>query len=178
MPNPDVCSRPPAVPLSCDAADLTASGPSWLVWLADDRDVVVVRSAPTFAAAVTAGRAYRAAWNGRVLGVEDPAGVPVPDEQWAPLVDTAGPLPYIYTVELRSASAIGRGCVSTLWTTTDLDSAIRHRARLPDHLRRRTLIVSNAPDGASPPRFPVRPNSVEHDDMARTRSDSLCSRVP
>ncbi|MFC7962401.1 hypothetical protein [Rhodococcoides kroppenstedtii] len=146
---------PKPVLRACDVVDLTCGEPSWLVWLRDDKGACIVRSAPTYTAAIEVGRAYRAAWSGAVLGIESPAGVDVPSEQWEPLLDTDRSLPYVYTVELRSGAVAGREHVSVLWTTTDLDSAIRHRSLLPHHLRRRTLIVSNAPDGAVAPRFPI-----------------------
>jgi hypothetical protein len=40
--------------------------------------------------------------------------------------------------------------VSALWTSTDLDEALRWRDLLPDDLRGRSLVVSNAPDGHYP----------------------------
>ena len=138
------------IPRASDALDLADHDPSWLVWMVGLDDAMVVRSAPTFDAVIDAARAYSAAWNARVAIVEDPAGSPVAEELWVPLLRTDDPLPYLYTVECRSPSVAGRECVSTLWTTTDLESAIRHRALLPQHLRVRTLIVSNSPDGRSP----------------------------
>lgn len=155
-------------PRSCDAVDLTDTSPSWLVWVVDDRGVAVVRSAPTLTAALVTGRAYSAAWNGRVVAIEDPTGTAVPEDQWSPFLESDDPLPHIYTVELRSSPLAGRDCVSALWTTTDLSSAVRHRALLPDHLRRRTLIVSNAPDGAVTPRLPIPTSAIERASTAST----------
>lgn len=144
----------PMIPRSCDVSEPTIGGPQWLIWLVDDQGEVSVRCAPTLRAVVDIGRAYRAEWCGQVLGIEGPAGEMIPARQWSAALETAGPLPYIYRVELRSLNFDGQECVTVLWSTTDLDSAIRRRATLPDHLRRRSLIVSNAPDGASPLTLP------------------------
>lgn len=64
------------------------------------------------------------------------------------LVESTAPLPYVLTVELRSPHTTGgQEMVSALWTSTDLDEALRWRSLLPAGLRRRTLVVGNAPDG-------------------------------
>lgn len=150
-----------SVPRSCDLLDLVAedtepdgpwradgSGRRFLVWLIDDRGVSIVRSAAGLAGAVDAARAYCAAWGGHIQFIEGPDGVVVDEARWAADVASTLPLPHVYTVEIRSPdSAVHRGVVSTLWTTTSIDDARRWRASLPGHLRRRSLIVSNAPDG-------------------------------
>lgn len=64
------------------------------------------------------------------------------------LVESTAPLPYVLTVELRSPHTTGgQEMVSALWTSTDLDKALRWHSLLPAGLRRRTLVVGNAPDG-------------------------------
>ncbi|MGB3771993.1 MAG: hypothetical protein WBA00_12700 [Rhodococcus sp. (in: high G+C Gram-positive bacteria)] len=123
----------------------------FLVWLIDDRDTVIIRSAASLAAAVEVARAYRDAWGGRVRYIEHPDGGVVAPDEWEPLLATPDPLPYVYTVELRTPRSAGCDeLVSALWTSTDLDEAVRWRAMLPAALRARTLIVSNAPDGHYP----------------------------
>ncbi|WP_328814141.1 hypothetical protein [Rhodococcus sp. NBC_00297] len=163
--------RFPEAPRSCDLLDLVddkaidrvngrrstgdASAESgsggFLVWLVDDKDTVVVRSASSLPEAAEAARAYRAAWGGHVRFIEGPDNELVPRSEWGPLVESTAPLPYVFTVELRSPhSTGGQELVSALWTSTDLAEALRWRNLLPVGLRRRTLVVSNAPDGHYP----------------------------
>lgn len=153
--------RVPYVPRSCDFVDVGAfestgvDGPEgvggrFLVWLVDDRDTVIVRAADGLAGAVEVARAYCAAWGAVVLFVEDADGALIEEDKWVSLVAAREPLPYVYTVELRSPRSDLRGVVSALWTTTVLADALRWRAALPMALRARTLVVSNAPD--RPPR--------------------------
>ncbi|KQU01933.1 hypothetical protein ASG56_20640 [Rhodococcus sp. Leaf7] len=121
------------------------------MWLIDDRDTVIVRPAASLAAAVEVARAYRDAWGGHVRYVEHPDGGVVAPDEWEPLLETPAPLPYVYTVELRTSRSAGCDeLVSALWTSTDLDEAVRWRTLLPAALRGRALIVSNAPDGHYP----------------------------
>lgn len=164
-------------PRSCDFLDLVRRSPEdvvrrhpnedshgqspgdrFLVWLVDDRDAVVVRAAATFSAAVEVARAYRAAWGGSVRYIEGPDGGIVEPDEWEQLIAVDVPLPYVYTVELRSPRPAGvnetHELVSALWTTTDPTEALRWRALLPARLRERTLVVSNAPDGHYPHRQP------------------------
>ncbi|MBY6709076.1 hypothetical protein HQ308_20000 [Rhodococcus sp. BP-241] len=152
------------VPRSCDFLDVTGQDTAhgsevghFLVWLIDDSGAVVVRAAATLPAAVDAARAYCAAWGANVHYIENREGVIVPREQWKSLFTTADPLPYVYTVELRSPPSTGPDeLITALWTSTDLARAVRWRASLPESLRRRTLIVSNAPDGHHPHKPPAR----------------------
>ncbi|MBP1117955.1 hypothetical protein JOE30_003752 [Rhodococcus sp. PvP016] len=160
------------VPRSCDLLDLVEGRPAidiaadvddpnsvasvvrrrgFLVWLIDDRDTVVVRSAATLSSAVEVARAYRAAWGGKVRFIEGPDGELVDRAEWEQLVESSAPLPYVYTVELRSPRSNGISeVVSALWTSTDLSEALQWRSLLPDDLRSRALVVSNAPDGHYP----------------------------
>ena len=129
----------------------------FLVWLIDDRDSVVVRSAATLTGAAETARAYCAAWGGHVRYIEGPSGELVDRDQWEHLAQSQAPLPYVYTVELRSPRSAGRDeLVTALWTSTDLAEALRWRGLLPAHLRGRTLVVSNAPDGHHPNPRPTR----------------------
>lgn len=157
----DMAHRSDPTPRSCDFLDLAAgrgdsadgSAAGFLVWLVDDRDTVVVRAASTLVGAAQAARAYCAAWGAQVRYVEDPQGGIVDPQVWGPLFAAAGPLPYVYTVELRAPASTGRAeLVSALWTSTDPAEALRWRSLLPEPLRGRTLVVSNAPDGHYPPR--------------------------
>ena len=157
-----------AMPRSCDLlglvrAESTVSAGDggsadvglFLVWLIDDRDTVVVRAAVTLSAVIEAARAYTAGWGGELRYVEGPDGELLPRALWEPLMQIDDPLPYVYTVELRSPrAASGQELVTALWTSADVDEALRWRALLPATLRRRTLVVSNAPDGHYPPRRP------------------------
>ena len=125
----------------------------FLVWLIDDRDTVIVRAAVTLSAVMDTVRAYTAGWGGEVRYVESPDGEILPRALWEPLMQIDDPLPYVYTVELRSPRAAGgQELVTALWTSADLDEALRWRTLLPAALRSRTLVVSNAPDGHYPRR--------------------------
>lgn len=125
----------------------------FLVWLIDDRDTVVVRAAASLSAVIEAARAYTAGWGGELRYVEGPDGQIVPRALWEPLMQLDDPLPYVYTVELRSPRGAGLlELVTALWTSADLDEAVRWRTLLPAALRSRTLVVSNAPDGHYPRR--------------------------
>jgi hypothetical protein len=94
--------------------------------------------------------------------VEGPGGEIVPPSDWeSPGPST--PLPYVYTVELRSPRAAGGAeLISALWTSTDLAEALRWRNLLPAGLRSRALVVSNAPDGhyPNPVRDQARPGDL------------------
>jgi hypothetical protein len=150
--------RPGSAPAAANTDDVDGdTDPGrFLVWLIDDRETVVVRAAAGLPAAVQVARAYCAAWGGQVHHIEDPHGSVLAPSEWAPLLSASAPLPYLWTVELRtSATADGHELVSALWTSTDLDEALRWRASMPDDLRSRTLIVSNAPDGHHPHRRPI-----------------------
>ncbi|WP_156380399.1 MULTISPECIES: hypothetical protein [unclassified Rhodococcus (in: high G+C Gram-positive bacteria)] len=148
--------RTQPTPRSCDFLEVMGTSdiePSsrFLVWLIDDRDTVVVRAAADVSSAVRTARAHCAAWGARVQYIEGPDGRIVDRADWEPSMTGPHPLPYVYTVELRSPRATGRDeLVSALWTSTDLDEALRWRDMLPDDLRGRSLVVSNAPDGHYP----------------------------
>ena len=140
------------VPRSCDLLDLTdvhgaAGERGYLVWMMDDRKTVLVRAAPTLRDAADTARVYCRAWGAVVLSIEDPLGGLVSEAEWAPLLASVEPLRYLFTVELRSSPGNAHEHVTTLWTTPDVDAARRWRDMLPEVLRRRTLIVSDAPDG-------------------------------
>lgn len=161
-------SRSHQPPRSCDFLDLvggdrgsgasTRAGRGFLVWVVDDQGTVVVRSAASLPEACEVARAYCAAWGGQVQLVEGPGGELVDRTEWEQLAEASAPLPYVYTVELRSPSSRdGRELIAALWTSTDLASAMRWRSLLPDELRGRTLVVSNAPDGHYPHRTPNPP---------------------
>lgn len=133
-----------------DAHDATADsrGGTFLVWLINDQDTVVIRSAASLSAAVEVARAYREAWSGRVHYIEAPDGSLVARADWERLLgEQEVPLPYMWTVELRTPPSARDGeLVTALWTTTNLDEALQWRTMLPAHLRSRSLIVSDAPD--------------------------------
>lgn len=89
----------------------------FLVWIVDDRDTVVVRAAATLSAVMDAARAYCAGWGGVLRYVEGPDGEVLPRALWEPLMLDDGPLPYMYTVELRSPRSAGRAeLITVLWT--------------------------------------------------------------
>ncbi|KIQ17456.1 hypothetical protein [Rhodococcus sp. MEB064] len=154
-------------PRSCDFLDLvgpTAETPApdataphvtderrFLVRMVDDRDTVILRTASSLTDAVDVARAYCAAWGAQVRHIEDPRGEMVPRATWETLCSVTSPLPYVYTVELRSPRSTGREeLVTALWTSTHLDEALRWRQLLPPDLRSRALVVSNAADGHFP----------------------------
>lgn len=123
-------------PRSCDLLHLAhragthdaaadSSGGTFLVWLIDDQDAVVIRSAANLSAAVEVARAYREAWGGRVHYIEAPDGSLVAREDWERLLgEEEVPLPYMWTVELRTPPSARDGeLVTALWITTNLDEA-------------------------------------------------------
>lgn len=150
---PDDAGAPETGDLGTDTQQPAVVVAPFLVWMVDDRNTAVVRAATTLPGAVEAARAYCDAWGADVRYIEDPVGDIVPRSQWELLCAGTAPLPYVYTVELRSPRSTGRDeLVTSLWTSTDLDEALRWRNLLPASVRARTLVVSNAPDGHYPNR--------------------------
>lgn len=145
------------VPRSCDLLGVVDDGEPvmrYLVWLTDESGSVTVRAARTLGDAARTARAYRHAWGGRVDHIEDMTGGRLDTAVWASLVEpSAEPLPYLFTVELRTCDGVLPELVTALWTTADFDTARRWRDLLPAGLRRRALIVTDAPTGR-PPRPP------------------------
>ncbi|KIQ07988.1 hypothetical protein [Rhodococcus sp. MEB064] len=67
-----------------------------------------------------AARAYCDAWGATVRYIENSGGDIVPRAEWELLCIVGAPLPYIYTVELRSPiSTAGDELITALWTTTE-----------------------------------------------------------
>lgn len=100
---------------------------------------------------INTAHAYRHAWGGRVQHAEDITGEPLDETVLALLMDpTDEPLPYLFTVELRTGEGVYPEMVTALWTTADVETARRWREMLPRELRARALIVTNAPTGRRP----------------------------
>ena len=72
------------------------------------------------------------------------------DRDTGGVFDLDEPLPYLFTVELRTDRGVHPELVTALWTTADPETARRWRAMLPPELRRRALIVTNSPTGRRP----------------------------
>ncbi|WP_285185893.1 hypothetical protein [Rhodococcus sp. MEB041] len=67
-----------------------------------------------------AARAHCDAWGATVRYIENSDGDIVPRAEWELLWIVGAPLPYIYTVELRSPiSTGGDELITALWTTTE-----------------------------------------------------------
>lgn len=123
----------------------------YLVWLSHEDDAVIVRAVHDLDELVRTVRAYRHEWGGHVRHVEDLTGGHVDESVWNALSQPVDePLPYLFTVELRTDRGVHPELVTALWTTADPETARRWRAMLPPELRRRALIVTNSPTGRRP----------------------------
>lgn len=149
--------RFPQVPRSRDLLGVVDGGEPamrYLLWLANESGSVTVRAARTLDEAARAARAYCHAWGGRVRHIEDITGERLDTAAWGSFLEPPlDPLPYLFTVELRTRDGVRPKLVTALWTTADFDTACRWRDLLPPELRTRALIVSDAPTGR-PPRPP------------------------